>query len=98
MAKKKAAKKKSTSKTKAKDKNADAKGKPAAKKKSAARKKSTAKKPKSVAKTPALTVKESPCDEEVRAVAYFVYEERLASGTPGSQDGDWHEALRRLTA
>ena len=100
MAKKKAAKKKvakkktatSAEKAKVKSPKKKAPKKKVAKKK-VTKKKAAAKKPKA---KPEKKSKGRPSDEQIRAEAFLVYEERAGKGEPGGPEDDWHEALRRL--
>jgi hypothetical protein len=38
----------------------------------------------------------NPTEEEVRRLAHQIYLERVARGEPGTPQGDWFEAERRL--
>lgn len=59
--------------------------------------KSTTTKKAATKKVTKKTGKTRPTDEEIGALAFEIYADRVAHGKPGTPDGDWHEALRRLT-
>lgn len=48
------------------------------------------------AATSQVTALPEPTYEQIAARAYEIYAERAALGQPGTPDGDWHEAERRL--
>ncbi|MDG2126008.1 MAG: hypothetical protein P8J87_20075, partial [Verrucomicrobiales bacterium] len=75
-----------------------------AKPKVAAKKKVAAKNPPVKKKVPAgkaavkKRVPKAFTEDEIRITAFYVYEERSATGSPGNPAGDWNEAIRRLKA